>query len=80
MLKPCKERERHQFLQAYLSAGKLFPRAIVVEKLTEFFSSDCNDGIRQSDVNYDSGPENTFIAYEATVKRTKYKKNHVCYQ
>ena len=29
--------QRHQFLQAYLSAGNLFPPAIQVEKGTEFY-------------------------------------------
>jgi len=67
--------ERHQLLQAYLSAGCLFPPVIVVEKATAFFSSDYSDSIRESVANYDFGPENTLIAHEATVKGTKYQKN-----
>ncbi len=62
--------ERH--LQAYLSAGNLFPLAIVVEKATVFYSSDYIVGIRESVAKYDFGPENTLIAHEATVKGTKY--------
>lgn len=67
--------ERHQLLQAYISADSLFPPVIVVEKATAFFSSDYNDSIRESVANYDFGPENTLSAHEATVKGTKYQKN-----
>lgn len=66
--------ERHQLLQAYLSAGNLFPPAIVVEKATAFYSSDYIAGIRESVAKYDFGAETTLISHEATVKGTKYRK------
>lgn len=67
--------ERHQLLQAYLSAGELFPPDVVVEKVAEFYAGDYNHSIRESVSSYDFGPNNTLIAHEATVKGTKYKKN-----
>lgn len=67
--------ERHQLLQAYLNAGNLFPPAVGVKKAAEFFPTDYNHSIRESVSSFDFGPDNTFIAHEATVKGTKYKKN-----
>lgn len=67
--------ERHQLLQAYLSAGNIFPPVIVVEKATAFYPSDYIAGIRESVAKYDFGPDTTLIAHEATVKGTKYRKN-----
>lgn len=45
--------ERHQLLQAYLSAGNLFPAPIQVEKGTEFYVHDYNRKIRSSVASYE---------------------------
>uniref|UniRef100_A0A3P8S3X7 Uncharacterized protein n=1 Tax=Amphiprion percula TaxID=161767 RepID=A0A3P8S3X7_AMPPE len=67
--------ERHQLLQAFLSAGNFFPPAVVVEKGTEFYLEDYNNNIRESVAHHTFEPENTLIAREVIVKGTKYKKN-----
>lgn len=67
--------ERHQLLQAFLSAGSLFPPDVVVDKGTEFFASDYNDNIQQSVAHLDLDPANTLITNDVTMKGTKYKSN-----
>lgn len=67
--------ERHQLLQAFLSAGNFFPPAVVVGKGTEFYLGDYNNNIRESVAHHTFEPENTLIAHEVSVKGTKYKKN-----
>lgn len=66
--------ERHQLLQAYLSAGSLFPPSVVVEKGTDFVPTDYNEDIKDAvaHLNFES---NALISHEAKVKGTKYKKN-----
>ncbi len=73
---PCSTlAERHQLLQAFLSAGKFFPPAVLVEKGTPFFSGDYNDDIREAVAQHHFEAVNTLIAHEVVVKGTKYKKN-----
>lgn len=67
--------ERHQLLQAFLSAGNLFPPHVIVEKETEFFLNDYNDAIRDSVVHLNAQSTNTVVTHEVTVKGTKYRKN-----
>lgn len=73
---PCSTlAERHQLLQAFLSAGIFFPPAVFAEKGTQFFSGDYNDDIRNAVAHHNFEAVNTIIAHEVTVKGTKYKKN-----
>uniref|UniRef100_A0A8C1PKJ5 Uncharacterized protein n=1 Tax=Cyprinus carpio TaxID=7962 RepID=A0A8C1PKJ5_CYPCA len=69
--------ERHQLLQAYLSAGNLFQLSVQVEKGSEFYSCDFNEAIRESVDHFDFQPGNTLVATEITLKGTKYRKGIV---
>lgn len=69
---PCSTlAERHQLLQAFLSAGTFFPPGVSVERGTHFFSGDYNDVIGQAVAHYNFEFTNTLIANEVTVKGTK---------
>lgn len=73
---PCSTlAERHQLLQAFMSAGKFFPPPVLVEKSTPFFLGDYNTDIREAVSQHNFEAENTVIAHEVAVKGTKYKKN-----
>jgi len=73
---PCSTlAERHQLLQAFLSAGTFFPPCVSVERGTQFFSDDYNDVIIEAVAHHNFESTNTLIANEVTVKGTKYKKN-----
>ncbi|KAF7640992.1 hypothetical protein LDENG_00001030, partial [Lucifuga dentata] len=67
--------ERHQLLQAYLSAGTVFPPSVVVERSTDFYVNDYNDTIKQSVAHLSLLPGDTVSAHEVQVKGTLYKKN-----
>lgn len=66
--------ERHQLLQAFLSAGSLFPPVIQVERGTEFYVSDYNESIKAATAAFDFTQNDTVATNEVTVKGTKYKK------
>lgn len=66
--------ERHQLLQAYLSAGNLFPPAMQVEKGTEFYVNDYNDMIRASVASFNFESQSAVACNSVTVKGTVYKK------
>lgn len=66
--------ERHQLLQAYLSAGNLFPPHIQVEKGTEFYVNDYNDRIRASVASYEFESQSAVACNNVTVKGTVYRK------
>ncbi len=59
--------DRHQLLQAYLSAGNLFQLSVQVEKGSEFYSDDYKESID----HFDFQPGNTLVATEITLKGTK---------
>lgn len=62
---PCSTlAERHQLLQAFLSAGTFFPPAVSVERGTQFFSDDYNDVIREAVAHHNFESTNTLIASE----------------
>lgn len=67
--------ERHQLLQAYLSAGAVFPPPVVVERSTDFYVNDYNDKIKQSVAHLSVLPSDTVSAHKVQVKGTLYKKN-----
>lgn len=67
--------ERHQLLQAYLSAGDVFPPCVVVERGTDFFVNDYNDKIQESVAHLSFQPSNTVAAHAVSIKGTNYKMN-----
>uniref|UniRef100_A0A672HZP7 Uncharacterized protein n=1 Tax=Salarias fasciatus TaxID=181472 RepID=A0A672HZP7_SALFA len=67
--------EGHQLLQAYLGAGYIFPPCLSVERGTDFYVQDFNVKIQESVAPFSFQPSNTFVAHEASVKGTVYKKN-----
>lgn len=71
--------ERHQFLQAYLSPGKLFQLSVQVERGSESYSDDYNEAIRESIDHLDFQPGDTLVATEITLKVTKYRKAWLCF-
>lgn len=66
--------ERHQLLQAYLSAGNLFPPLIQVEKGTGFYVDDYNDKIRASVASCPFESQSAVACNNVTVKGTDYRK------
>ncbi len=66
--------ERHQLLQAYLSAGSLFPPVIQVEKGTEFYPGDYNESIKVATAPFNFTHDTTVATNAVIVKGTKYKK------
>lgn len=66
--------ERHQLLQAYLSAGNLFPPLIQVEKGTDFYVDDYNDKIRASVASCQFESQSAVACNNVTVKGTDYRK------
>ncbi|KAK0144953.1 hypothetical protein N1851_016149 [Merluccius polli] len=66
--------ERHQLLQAYLSAGNLFPPPVQIEKGTEFYMCDYNDKIRASVASCEFESQSAVACNSVKVKGTVYKK------
>lgn len=66
--------ERHQYLQAYLSAGHFFPPEVVAERVTDFYHNDYSDKIRQC-ISDRFQPYNTTATHVVRVKGTLYKRN-----
>lgn len=69
--------ERHQLLQAFLSAGNILQPCVAIERGTDIFVQDYNDKIKESVAPLSFDPSNTVAAHEVTVKGTLYKKNMV---
>lgn len=69
--------ERHQLLQAYLSAGNLLQLSVQVEKGSELYSDDYNEPIKESIDQFDFQPGNTLVATAITLKGTKYRKGMI---
>lgn len=68
--------ERHQLLQAYLTAGSTLPPCVPIERGTDFFfSQDYSDEIQESVAHFSFQPSDTVVAHEVSVKGTLYKKN-----
>ena len=65
---------KHQLLQAYFSAGCLFPPCVQVDKGIEFHASSYNDSIKSVTEEFQFTPENTVAAYKIVFKGTEYKK------
>lgn len=66
--------ERHQLLQAYLSAGSLFPSDVHVYEGTDFYVSDYNYRIRASVAGRNFESQCAVACNEITVKGTVYQK------
>lgn len=68
--------ERHQLLQAYLSAGSIFPPNVQVGEADEFRSHLYNTHIQEA-VRMQGIHDSTFITLTATYKGTKYQTSMV---
>ena len=66
--------EKHQLLQAYLSAGVLFPPTVTLHKGVEFYVESRSEEIKRALVSFNFRPDNTLVSYSVTVKGTNYKK------
>ena len=66
--------ERHQLLQAYYSAGFLFPSVIQVANSIDFSVADYNSNIQQAVRNLDFNVQDTVTASSVTYKGTTYKR------
>ncbi len=67
--------ERHQLLQAYFSAGTLFPPVVQVGRGDEFYAGDYNESIKAATLAFHFTHDSTVAANEVIYKGTKYKKN-----
>lgn len=67
--------ERHQLLQAYLSAGSLFPPVVQVSRGDGFYAGDYNNSIQASTAAFNVIQGSTLAANEVIYKGTKYKKS-----
>lgn len=66
--------ERHQLLQAYLSAGNLFPPLVQVEKGTDFYAEVYNDRIGASVASCLFMSQSAAACNYVTVKGTDYRR------
>ena len=65
---------RHQLLQAYYSAGFLFPPTVTVDNGIEFHADSYNFDIQQAVEKWHFLPHSTVASYKVTYKGTIYKK------
>ena len=74
-INPCKTlAERHQLLQAYYSAGSLFPPCVQFEKGVQFHFDTFSAEIQRATEGFHFSPKSSSVTYNVTLKGTQYKK------